>query len=263
MSYQIKWGNTLSQLAQKFGTTVQALAQKNNIKNPDLIYAGDTLIIPGKGFAGKSSFGGSTPDVSSRLQGRDGVGGAAAPSLPPLSGGTAGGVSQAELLRIMPGLSPAKAAEYLPHLNAAMKEANITTPQRQAAFLAQLSHESGGLKYMEEIASGAAYEGRRDLGNTQPGDGTRYKGRGPIQLTGRANYRAAGQALGIDLEGNPGLATRPDVAFRIATWYWSSRNLNQYADRGDFSSITYRINGGYNGAADRNRLHNIARSVLA
>src|SRR5690606_14121414 len=117
MSYKIQWGNTLSQLAQKFGTTVQALAKKNNIKNPDLIYAGDTLIVPGKGFAGKSSFGGSTPDVSSRLQGRDGVGGAAAPGFPPLSGGgTAGGVTQAELLRIMPGLSPAKAAEYLPHL---------------------------------------------------------------------------------------------------------------------------------------------------
>lgn len=263
MSYQIKWGNTLSQLAQKFGTTVQALATKNNIKNPDLIYAGNTLIIPGKGFAGNSSFGDATPDVSSRLQGRSGAGGAAAPGFPPLSGGTAGGVSQAELMRIMPGLSSAKAAEYLPHLNAAMKEANITTPQRQAAFLAQLSHESGGLRHMEELASGAAYEGRRDLGNTQPGDGMRFKGRGPIQLTGRANYRAAGRALGIDLENNPGMATRPDVAFRIATWYWSSRNLNQYADRGDFSSITYRINGGYNGAADRNRLHGIARSVLA
>lgn len=263
MSLKIQWGMTLSGLAQKFGTTVQALAQKNNIKNPDLIYAGDTLLIPGKGFAGKSSFGGGTPDVSSRLQGRDGTGGAAAPGLAPISGDTTGGVTQSELMRIMPGLSASKAAEYLPHLNAAMKEANITTPQRQAAFLAQLSHESGGLKYMEEIASGAAYEGRSDLGNTQPGDGTRYKGRGPIQLTGRANYRAAGQALGLPLESNPELATRPDVAFRIATWYWDSRNLNQYADRGDFSSITYKINGGYNGAADRNRLYAMAQSALA
>nr|WP_286202492.1 glycoside hydrolase family 19 protein [Comamonas sp. JC664] len=143
-----------------------------------------------------------------------------------------------------------------------MAEANITTPKRKAAFLAQLAHESGQLRYMEEIASGAAYEGRRDLGNTQPGDGVRYKGRGPIQLTGRANYRAAGRALGIDLEGNPQRAKDPDVAFRIAGWYWSSRNLNTYADAGNFREVTRRINGGYNGLADREMYYRRALNVF-
>ena len=109
----------------------------------------------------------------------------------------------------MPGVDPAKAEQYLPHINKAMAEGNINTPKRQAAFLAQLAHESGSLRYMEEIASGAAYEGRSDLGNTQPGDGTRYKGRGPIQLTGRSNYREAGKALGLDLEGNPRAGRQP------------------------------------------------------
>ena len=144
-----------------------------------------------------------------------------------------------------------------------MAEAKINTPKRQAAFLAQLAHESVQLRYFEEIASGAAYEGRRDLGNTQPGDGRRYKGRGPIQLTGRANYRAAGHALGINLEANPTRAADPDVGFRVAAWYWSSRNLNSYADSGNFSAITYRINGGYNGASERLAYYRRALGVLA
>ncbi|KFA93042.1 hypothetical protein Q664_12145 [Archangium violaceum Cb vi76] len=162
----------------------------------------------------------------------------------------------------MPNLSQAKAEQYLPHLNKAMAEAGINTPKRQAAFLAQLAHESGEFRYMEEIASGAAYEGRKDLGNTQPGDGVRFKGRGPIQITGRANYRAAGKALGIDLENNPKRASDPDVGFRTAAWYWNSRNLNQYADSGNFKELTRRINGGYNGLADRQKYYQRALDVL-
>lgn len=184
------------------------------------------------------------------------------PTAAGLAAAPAAGITPEQLRAIMPTLSSAKAQQYLPFLNAAMAEAQINTPQRQAAFLAQLAHESGQLRYFEEIASGAAYEGRKDLGNTQPGDGRRYKGRGPIQLTGRSNYRAAGKALGLDLEGNPPMAAQPDVGFRTAGWYWSSRDLNRFADSGDFRELTRRINGGYNGMADRERYHAAARAAL-
>jgi len=174
-------------------------------------------------------------------------------------------VSNAELAKIMPGASAAKIAEYSPYLNSAMQQAGINTPDREAAFLAQLGHESGSFKYMQELASGKAYEGRKDLGNTQPGDGVKYKGRGPIQITGRANYAAAGKALGIDLVNNPALAATPAVGFRVAAWYWNSHNLNQYADLGTqagFDKITKIINGGYNGKADRDSRYNIAKQQL-
>lgn len=161
------------------------------------------------------------------------------------------GVTLGQLHAIMPSLPMSKARAYLPLLNRAMAEANINTKQRKAMFLAQLAHESVQLRYFEEIASGAAYEGRTDLGNTQPGDGVRYKGRGPIQLTGRNNYRAAGRALGLPLEAKPKLAARPSVGFRTAAWFWNSRGLNRYADAGNFNEVTRRINGGYNGLSDR------------
>lgn len=173
-----------------------------------------------------------------------------------------GDVTLDQLRRSMPGLSAERAQQMLPHLNAAMREANINTPARKAAFLAQLGHESGSLRYMEEIASGRAYEGRRDLGNTQPGDGVRFKGRGPIQITGRANYAAASRDLGIDLVNNPQLAATPEVGFRLAAWYWNKHDLNRYADSGNFDTITKRINGGYNGKADRDRRYRLAQQAL-
>jgi putative chitinase len=254
-SYTVKSGDTLSGIAGRHGTTVSALQRANNISNPNLIYAGQRLTIPGGGGTPNRPPPANNPPPTNNPP----VGGVGRP--PPAGGGSAG-VTVAQLRQVMPNLSQAKAEQYLPHLNRAMAEANITTPQRKATFLAQLAHESGQLRYMEEIASGAAYEGRRDLGNTQPGDGVRYKGRGPIQLTGRANYRAAGRALGIDLEGNPSRAKDPDVAFRIAGWYWSSRNLNTYADAGNFREVTRRINGGYNGLADREAYYRRALNVF-
>lgn len=154
-------------------------------------------------------------------------------------------------------LFPAAPADYLPHLNAAMAEAQITTLPRVHAFLAQLGHESMGLRHMQELANGEAYEGRDDLGNTQPGDGRRYKGRGPIQLTGRSNYRAAGKALGLDLEERPEQAATPQVGFRVAAWFWRTRGLNALADKGEFRTITRKINGGLNGWRDR--VHWLAR----
>lgn len=167
-----------------------------------------------------------------------------------------------QLLRVMRRLSTTRAAAMLPHLVAAMQEADISTPARAAAFLAQLAVESGELRWFEEIASGEAYEGRADLGNVHPGDGKRFKGRGPIQLTGRANYRKAGAALGLELEQNPELAARWDVGFRVAGWYWTSHNLNPLADAGLFRSITHLINGGLNHLSEREEYHRRAREVL-
>lgn len=122
---------------------------------------------------------------------------------------------------------------------------------RLAHFMAQLVHESGSFRYMEEIASGQAYEGRADLGNTQPGDGKRFKGRGPIQITGRANYRQFGRAIGIDIENHPEIAAVPSIGLHLALEYWAVKKLNALADADDVLTITRRINGGTNGLADR------------
>lgn len=122
---------------------------------------------------------------------------------------------------------------------------------RLAHFMAQLCHESGSFRYMEEIASGAAYEGRADLGNTVAGDGKRFKGRGPIQLTGRANYRTFGRRIGIDLERHPEIAAIPSIGLHTALEYWRDRGLNALADRDDVLGITRKINGGLNGIRDR------------
>ena len=130
----------------------------------------------------------------------------------------------------------------------------IDTPLRCMHFLAQIGHESAGFRYTEEIASGEAYEGRADLGNTQPGDGVRFKGRGLIQLTGRANYAAYGKAIGVDLvdtDAYETLATDPERAVDVACWFWSTHGLNALADADDIEAVTRRINGGLNGLDDR------------
>jgi predicted chitinase len=168
-----------------------------------------------------------------------------------------------ELRQIMPNCPAAKRADYLPFLQQAMAEFDITNYRRETAFLAQLAHESAELRYMEEIASGAAYEGRKDLGNTQPGDGKRYKGRGPIQLTGRANYNKYGQLLGLDLVNNPTMAATKEVGFRVAGQFWKLNGLNELADQQQFKAITKRINGGYNGLDDRIKYYDRAKKVMS
>jgi len=135
-----------------------------------------------------------------------------------------------------------------------MQAAGIDTPLRIAHFLAQTGHESGDLLYTEELASGQAYEGRTDLGNTQPGDGPKFKGRGLIQLTGRANYVAYGQSIGQDLtvDGNwAKVSTDPNLAIDVACWFWTKHNLNALADNDQLNPITERVNGGLNGLPDR------------
>jgi predicted chitinase len=172
-------------------------------------------------------------------------------------------VTDDELRQIMPNCPAAKRADYLPFIQQAMAEFEITSYLREAAFLAQLAHESAELRYMEEIASGAAYEGRQDLGNTRPGDGKRYKGRGPIQLTGRANYTKYGGLLGLDLVNDPLVAATKEVGFRIAGQFWKLNGLNELADQQKFKSITKRINGGYNGLDDRIKYYERAKKVLS
>jgi predicted chitinase len=172
-----------------------------------------------------------------------------------------------ELVAIMPKLGPIRAGRFLPFLKAAMDEGAINTPRRQAAFLAQVAHESGELHYWEELASGKAYERRTDLGNTpeDDGDGPKYKGRGPLQLTGRKNYLEAGAALGLDLVNNPELVATPEVGFRTTVWFWVTHGLNQLADldsEDGFKRITHRINGGYNHLEERQKYWHRARKVL-
>ncbi len=147
-------------------------------------------------------------------------------------------------------------------LDVTLRTYAIDTDLRVAHFVAQICHEAAGLRTTEEFASGAAYEGRQDLGNTRPGDGQRYKGRGLIQLTGRANYRRYGAILGLDLESDPEVAGDPVISLRIACEYWRAKRLNAHADRDDLRTITQLINGGQNGFEDRMSYLAKAKSVL-
>lgn len=161
------------------------------------------------------------------------------------------------------GASPSIAGELGMAANVHFRTYGILdTGLRLAHFMGQCGHESGGFRYMEEIASGAAYEGRKDLGNTQPNDGRRYKGRGPIQLTGRANYRAFGREVGIDFEAHPEIVAFPSIGLMAACRYWSDRGLNTLADADDLLSITRRINGGTNGLDDRRALTLKAKEII-
>lgn len=162
------------------------------------------------------------------------------------------------LLRLaMLAAAPEKVETFHEPIARCFARFEVTTPLRQAHFLAQIGHESGELRFQEEIASGAAYEGRADLGNSQSGDGKRFKGRGLIQLTGRYNYAKFGEALGRadEIMATPTVVAEDlDLCVGVAGWYWSDRGLNADADRDDLMRVTKVINGGVNGIADRRRL---------
>jgi predicted chitinase len=155
-------------------------------------------------------------------------------------------------------------AQFAGPLEACFARFGVDTSLRQAHFLAQIGHESGELRFREEIASGAAYEGRADLGNARPGDGRRFKGRGLIQLTGRTNYARFGEAMGrcAAILENPGLvASELGLCVDAAGWFWQARGLNALADRDDLLGVTRRVNGGLNGLDDRRRLLERARTL--
>lgn len=136
-------------------------------------------------------------------------------------------------------------------LEATLAAFEIDTALRAAHFLAQTCHESAGFRTTEEFASGDAYEGRANLGNTELGDGRRFKGRGLIQLTGRTNYKQYGPLVGLDLVDKPTTAAEPVISLKIACAFWQHRRLNYFADHDDILAITHRINGGFNGLKDR------------
>lgn len=178
-----------------------------------------------------------------------------------------------QLQRIL-GIKPGLAARWAPLITRALGLSECTTPQTQAAWIAQIGHESGCLRYTKEIWGPTPQQERyepqttlsRRLGNTEPGDGELYKGRGLIQITGRANYRMCAERMARMLDGAevpdfeqlPELLERPDWAALSAALYWKTNRLNRYSIRGDFAGLTVAINGGYNGLAHRQRLYTAA-----
>jgi putative chitinase len=175
-------------------------------------------------------------------------------------------ITEQQLLKILPNAGR-NAGVFVPVLNTAMAKYGIVTRLRVAAFIAQVGHESGQFRWLKELWGPTpqqdGYEGRSDLGNKVNGDGFKYRGRGLIQVTGRANYAACGEALGLDLINRPELLEQPQYAATSAAWFWSFRGLNTLADQSDFLKITKRINGGTNGLADRQALYDKALKVLA
>ncbi len=148
-------------------------------------------------------------------------------------------------------------------LAATLQSYDITTRLRIAHFLGQTCEESAGYRTTEEFASGEEYEGRADLGNVKDGDGPRFKGRGLLQLTGRANYAEYGKALGVDLENQPQLAAEPTLSLRIACEYWKRHKINDACDRDDIIAVTRLVNGGTNGLADRRTYTSAAKTAVA
>ena len=187
-------------------------------------------------------------------------------------------ITKNQLKQISSDISDKNLEIYTPLLNEAFKKYEINTTERISCFLAQILHESGSFKYVKEIASGKAYEGRLDLGNTQVGDGVKFKGRGLIQTTGRTNYRKVSLFLFKDerLLESPEILEDPKYALDSACFYWQDRNLNYICDKPNewvtiykgktynkFKWLTIKINGGLNGIDERFKFYHQAKKVLS
>jgi putative chitinase len=178
-------------------------------------------------------------------------------------------ITPAVLKKIAPNARSRIIEPAAPLLEEWMPKLAIVGELRQAHFLAQLAHESDGFRTTVEYASGAAYEGRQDLGNTEPGDGRRFKGRGLIQCTGRANYREFTAWMWERDTSAPNFVEQPELVAEMpwavlsALWFWSTKALNHWADQNDLRAVTKRINGGFNGLADRARYLTRAKEALA
>ncbi len=175
-------------------------------------------------------------------------------------------VTVEQLKKVYTQAPAARLERFVPHINRHMVPVgDITTVLRARHFIAQIGHESGCFRYVLELATGKAYEGRSDLGNTQPGDGVKFKGRGLIQITGRNNYNRCSMGLWGDLRllDTPELLEEPENAVRSALWFWRNRGLNSLADRDDIRAVTLRINGGYNGLEHRIQLYELAKKHIS
>lgn len=170
----------------------------------------------------------------------------------------------AQLQEMMPN-SGDNSAKYYDAIINAMTKGNLTNCPRMAAFLAQIGHESGSLVYTTEIADGSNYEGITDIGNTSPGDGVRYKGRGVIQVTGKYNYQIVSEGLGYDFVSEPEKLAEAPWCIDSAVWWWNNHTLSPIADgntQESFDQTTRIINGGYNGKADRDSRWAVTKRVL-
>lgn len=173
-------------------------------------------------------------------------------------------VMEADFYKISPNARRDIVTAMTVAFNKHLPRYGMTTPLRISHFMSQAARESSDFRTLIEQgseASFAKYDGDQRLGNTQPGDGARYRGRGVIQLTGRSNYRAYGALLNLDLEGNPELAANPDIAAQVFLTYWCQRKINDVADKDDVNAVTRRINGGLNGLEDRRQKLRIAKSI--
>lgn len=173
---------------------------------------------------------------------------------------------QLKAISVVPTLERCK--EFSPHFAKYCPKYGIDTPIELANFLAQVLHETGGLKWLRELwgptAAQVRYEGRKDLGNNQKGDGKLFMGRGLIQMTGRANYtRLSKEMFGDDrLLKNPEILATPEYAVQSACIYWGWRKIDRFDDDKDIKSETKLVNGGTNGIEDRQKYFKRACKVL-
>jgi putative chitinase len=167
------------------------------------------------------------------------------------------------LLAVAPNSKAAIRSGFAASMADCITRADLSSKLRLAHFIAQCAHESAGLTTTTEFASGKAYEGRKDLGNTQPGDGPRFRGHGLIQTTGRANHALESSALGVDFIAHPERLAEFPYAATSAADYWKRRGLNTYADKDSIEAVTLRVNGGENGLASRKAYLDRAKHALS
>jgi len=173
-------------------------------------------------------------------------------------------ITEAQIRRIMPKAKDENVKAFVESFNKYSEQFGITTKIRAVHYIAQVAHETAELRYQEEIASGLQYEGRKDLGNIYPGDGQRFKGRGYLQTTGRANYQAYADSgfCNGDLMSHPEWLAKQPGCQKASMFFWLKNNLNKYADQDDVRTVSKRINGGWNGLAQRMYYWRVAKRVF-